>query len=57
MRVKAVECEALSTTAKDAGVVRRYTALARQWRELADLIEARSVKRYQGLPPECLQVL
>ncbi len=39
MRAKALECEAKSRVTRDAGVVRMYTELASQWRELADQIE------------------
>ena len=39
MRAKSLECEAKSRATRDAGVVRMYTELASQWRELADQIE------------------
>jgi hypothetical protein len=39
MRAKALECESKLRAARDAGVVRMYTELASQWRELADQIE------------------
>jgi hypothetical protein len=39
MRAKALECESKLRVARDAGVVRMYTELASQWRELADQIE------------------
>jgi hypothetical protein len=39
MRAKALECESKLRAARDAGVVRMYTELASQWRELADRIE------------------
>jgi hypothetical protein len=39
MRAKAVECEAKTCMIQDAGVIRMYTELARQWRELADQID------------------
>ena len=43
MRAKALECESKLRAARDAGVVRMYTELASQWRELADQIERTAV--------------
>jgi hypothetical protein len=39
MRTKALECESKLRATRDAGVVRMYTELASQWRELADQLE------------------
>lgn len=39
MRAKALECESKARRTQDAGVIRMYTELARQWRELADQID------------------
>ena len=39
MRAKALECESKSRAARDVGMVRMYTELANQWRELAGQIE------------------
>jgi hypothetical protein len=39
MRAKALECEGKARATQDTGVVRMYTELACQWRELADQIE------------------
>ena len=39
MRAKALECESKLRATRDAGVVRMYTELASQWRELADQLE------------------
>ena len=39
MRAKALECDQRARATRDAGVVRSYTELARQWRELAEQIE------------------
>ncbi len=38
MRAKALECEQKARATRDDGVVRMYTELANQWRELADQI-------------------
>ena len=39
MRAKALECESKTRATQDVGVIRMYTELARQWRELADQID------------------
>jgi hypothetical protein len=39
MRAKALECEHSARATRDPGVIRMYTELASQWRELADQIE------------------
>jgi hypothetical protein len=39
MRAKALECEHSARATRDPGVIRMYTELANQWRELADQIE------------------
>ena len=39
VRAKALECEQKARATRDAGVIRMYTELAKQWRELADQID------------------
>ena len=39
VRAKALECEQKARATRDAGVIRMYTELANQWRELADQID------------------
>jgi hypothetical protein len=39
MRAKALEREHSAWATRDPGVIRMYTELANQWRELADQIE------------------
>ena len=39
MRAKALECEQKAGATQDPGVVRMYTELAGQWRELAEQID------------------
>ena len=39
VRAKALECEQKGRATRDAGVIRMYTELANQWRELADQID------------------
>ena len=39
MRSKALECEHSARATRDPGVIRMYTELANQWRELADQLD------------------
>ena len=39
MRAKALECEHSARATRDPGVIRMYTELANQWRELADQLD------------------
>jgi hypothetical protein len=39
MRAKALECKHSARATRDPGVIRMYTELANQWRELADQLD------------------